>query len=187
MRCIVPALAGSGLGLLAACTGPRGVSLALAPSVLPNLGLMAAAAVPIEAGSPHHLELRFTDQFVDDKLLADDGNPEAGNWTQLDLGWLLLPETPRGVSARLALTGFEARGEPNLVDESGDYWGLLAGVGWFAELAPGWWLGPELALVAATGPEPFVLFPQLTWGLRWRAAPQRCATPAQASGVAATR
>lgn len=142
--------------------------MGLAPSVLPNLGLMASLAVPLKARREHHLELRFTDQFLDDKTLADDGNPEAGNWAQIDLGWLRLSPASRGWSARLALTAFEARGEPNLLDEPGEYWGLVAGLGWFEELAPGWWLGPELALIGASGPDPFVLIPQLTWGLRWR-------------------
>lgn len=156
------------LGALSACAGVPPPSLGLAPSVLPNLGLMGSLAQPLAPESRHHGELRFTQQFVDDKLLADDGNPEAGDWTQIDLGWLCLPDRPRGWSARVALTVFEARGEPNLVDEAGDYGGLLAGVGWFAELAPGWWVGPELAVIAAAGPEEPVVFPEITWGLRWR-------------------
>jgi hypothetical protein len=157
---------GASAGCSAADTRPE---LGLAPSFLPNLGVAASLSVPVRASSPWQLEARFTDQFVDDKSFADDGNPEAGNWTQLDLGLLRLslPEEERAWSVRFGVTGFEARGEPNLVDESGDYLGAYLGIGRFRRFGSGLALGPELTLVAATGPDPFALFPQLTWGLRW--------------------
>jgi len=149
-----------------ACRAPE---IGLAPSFLPNLGLAASAAMPVSEASPWRLEARFTDQFVDDKSFADDGNPEAGDWTQLDLGLLRFwPwDDDRAWSLRFGLVGFEARGEPNLVDESGDYLGAYCGVGRFWRFGKGFAFGPELTLVAATGPDPRAVFPQLTWGFRW--------------------
>ena len=149
-----------------ACRAPE---LGLAPSFLPNLGLAASAALPVGESSPWRLEARFTDQFLDDKSLADDGNPEAGNWTQLDLGLMCLSSSvdERAWSLRLGVVGFEARGDPNLVEEAGDYLGGYLGIGRFWSFGRGFAFGPELTLVAASGPDPFVLFPQLTWGFRW--------------------
>ena len=143
-------------------------TLGLAPSFLPNLGVAASVAVPVHPA--WQIEARFTDQFVDDKTFADNGLPEAGNWTQLDLGLLYtttFDEDGRAWSARAGVVGFEARGDPNLVDEAGDYRGVYLGVGRFTLLGAELAFGPELTLVAASGPDPRVLFPQLTWGLRW--------------------
>jgi len=143
-------------------------TLGLAPSLLPNLGLAASLSAPVRESSPWELEARFTDQFVDDKSFADNGFPEAGNWTQLDLGLLRVAwQDEHAWSTRFGVVGFRARGEPNIVEESGDYLGLYLGVGRFVRLAPGLAFGPELTLIAASGDDPRVLIPQLTWGLRW--------------------
>lgn len=154
---------------LLVCAGCTSLDLGLAPSVLPNLGLAASAAVPARSGSPWLLETRFTYQFLDDKTFADNGFPEAGGWTQLDLGLLRFsaPTDERVWSLRFGLLGFRARGEPNLVEESGDYLGGYVGVGFFRLFGSGLAFGPELTLVAASGADPLVLFPQLTWGVRW--------------------
>jgi hypothetical protein len=148
-------------------------SLALAPSLMPNLGVAAAVAQPLSPARGWHLEARFTYQFVDDKAFADNGLPEAGDWTQLDLG--MLYQSPwadgRSWSTRFGLVGFEARGEPNLVGEAGDYGGVYLGLGRFALFGEALAIGPELTLVAASGPDPKVLIPQLTWGLRWTPGP----------------
>ena len=150
--------------------GANPPTLALAPSLMPNLGLAASVSLPVRASSAWELEARFTDQFVDDKAFADNGFPEAGNWTQLDLGLLrLVWEEERAWSTRFGVTGFEARGEPNLVDESGEYLGVYAGVGRFTRFGA-LAFGPEITLIAASGPDPRVLIPQLTWGLRWTPA-----------------
>lgn len=147
--------------------GCRAPSLGIAPSLLPSVGLAAAVAVPLDEG-PWSIEVRVTDQFLDDKAFADDGNPEAGDWTQLDLGCLWhVPGEGRSWSARFGLTGFEARGDPNLAEEPGTYVGLYAGIGRWTWLWPGWLFGPELTLLVATGPDERVVIPQLTWGLRW--------------------
>ena len=167
------------LALAPGCASPP--SFGLAPSLLPSVGLAASAAVPLAPESPWQLEARFTDQFTDDKAIADNGLPEAGNWTQLDLGVLNLEAPQKGESAwsaRYGLVVFEARGEPNLADEPGTYWGAYAGFGRFTGFGNGFQFGPELTLVAATGPDPRVLIPQITWGLRWSPAPPAHAHPA---------
>ena len=169
-------LAGAGLaclaaGALACRTGPP--SVGLAPSLLPNVGLAASVAVPLRVDSPWLLEARFTDQFLDDKAFADNGDPEAGGWKQLDLGLLRFSQEEDGRfwSTRFGLVGFRARGEPNLVELPGDYAGVYLGVGRFARFGRGFVFGPELTLVAASGDDPRVLFPQLTGGLRWSPGP----------------
>jgi hypothetical protein len=160
------------LGAAAGCHASAGglrPELGLAASLLPNLGLAAALSAPIHEAGAWQLEARFTDQFLDDKSFADNGLPEAGNWTQLDLGLLRLSpwEDERAWSFRFGLTGFEARGEPNLADEAGEYFGAYCGVGRFRRFGRSFAIGPELTLVVATGPDPRVVIPQLTWGLRW--------------------
>jgi len=168
-------LAGAALG----CRAPEGgrqVDLGLAPSLLPNLGLAASTSAAI-ARSPSYewrAEARFTDQFVDDKTFADNGLPEAGNWTQLELGLrgLSTPEERSHWIVRFGAIGFDALGEPNLIEEPGDYLGVYGSFGRETDFGHGFSIGPEISLVAASGPDPFVLFPQLTWGIRWRPGAQ---------------
>lgn len=158
-------LPGALLALAGACRAP---SIGLAPSILPNLGLAGSLGYPLGAGA-WQLEARFTDQWLDDKSFADNGFPEAGNWTQLDLGALWLEPVPTGEagwSLRFGATAFEARGEPNLIEEPGEYLGAYVGAGRFTILGGRWLVGPELTLLLASGEDPFVLVPQLTWGVR---------------------
>jgi len=168
------------LGLAVACAAPgeRGPDFALAPSALPNLGLMAGASVPLDRGPAERrhwrAEARFIDQFLDDKAIADNGLEPAGDWTQLELG--LRRDGPiedrLRWSWRAGLVGFEARGEPNMIDEPGKYFGVYFGFGRFVDFGHGFSFGPEASVLVASGEEdPFVMVPQLTWGLRW--APQR--------------
>jgi hypothetical protein len=164
--------AGLASALLALGCESHPPTFALAPSILPNLGLAASLSAPVRAGSEWELEARFTDQFVDDKSFADNGFPEAGNWTQLDLGLLRLAwEEDRAWSTRFGVLGFEARGEPNLADEPGEYVGVYFGMGRFTRFGSVAF-GPELTLIAATGPDPAVWIPQITWGLRWSPEPR---------------
>jgi hypothetical protein len=160
---------------LAACSAPEGgraPDLGLAASFLPNLGLAASTSLVVRR-SPEleqRLEARFTDQFVDDKAVADnDVGPAAGDWTQLELGWLGLgqPDERSHWIWRLGALGFQARGQPNIVSEPGDYLGVYAGLGRETSFGRGFAIGPAVALIAASGPDDFVLVPQITWGLRW--------------------
>jgi hypothetical protein len=162
------------LPLLGACRLPepaRGPDLELTPSLLPNLGLALSATVPLDLDATHEtrLELRFTDQFLDDKSIAPNGDPEAGDWTQLDLGLRWNERGPETFwTFRVGLTTFRARGEPNLIDAPGGYVGLYAGLGRRTWLTEHLFLGPELSLIVAHGDDdPRALVPQITWGLTW--------------------
>jgi hypothetical protein len=157
-----------GLGALAVCAC-HAPSVGLAPSVLPNLGLAGSIAVPLEERGAWQLEARFTDQWLDDKSFADNGFPEAGNWTQLDVGALWIEPTPPEESRwslRFGATAFEARGEPNMVEEPGEYVGAFVGAGRFTLFGGRWLVGPEVTLLFASGEDPRVIVPQLTWGMR---------------------
>lgn len=157
-------LPGVFLALAGACRAP---SVGLAPSILPNLGLAGSLGLPLGSGA-WQLEARFTDQWVDDKSVADNGFPEAGNWTQLDLGALWIEPAREGArwSLRFGATAFEARGEPNMVEEAGEYLGGYVGAGRFTLFGGRWLVGPELTLLFASGEDPFAIVPQLTWGVR---------------------
>jgi hypothetical protein len=156
----------SALLLLAGCHTP---TVGLAPSILPNLGLAGALAVPLAPRGAWQLEARFTDQWLDDKSFADNGFPEAGNWTQLDLGALWIEPVPADEtrwSLRFGATAFEARGDPNMVEEPGEYLGAYLGAGRLTLFGGRWLVGPELTLLVASGEDPRVIVPQLTWGVR---------------------
>jgi len=157
---------GAGCVLVAGCQAP---SVGVAPSLLPNLGLAGSLALPLREGGAWQLEARFTDQWLDDKSFADNGFPEAGNWTQLDLGALWIePESGDGArwSVRFGATAFEARGEPNMVEEPGEYLGGYVGAGRLTLFGGRFLVGPELTLLVASGDDPLALVPQLTWGVR---------------------
>lgn len=151
--------------LTAGCHAP---TVGLAPSVLPNLGLAGSVGLPFSAHGTWQLEARFTDQWLDDKSFADNGFPEAGNWTQLDLGALWIEPQSEGArwSLRFGATAFEARGEPNMVEEPGEYLGAYLGAGRLTLFGGRWLIGPELTLLFASGEDPRVVVPQLTWGVR---------------------
>ncbi len=155
------------------CRAPeeRRADLGLAVSFLPNLGLAGSASAALRTTQTWEwrAEARFSDQFLDDKTFADNGLPEAGDWTQLELGLRArrASEEGRHWVVRFGALGFEARGETNLVDEAGDYLGLYLGAGLETDIGRGFSIGPEFNLIAASGPDEFALVPQITWGLRW--------------------
>jgi hypothetical protein len=113
-------------------------------------------------------ELELTYQFLDDEDFADDGNPGAGDWTQVrgGLKWSLAPESRRRWTHRAGLFWFRALGEPNVLSESGDYLGLYYGFGYETRATENWTFGPELTLLFAAkegGTDEFALVPQLAW------------------------
>lgn len=159
------------LASCAAAPPADGPDLGLAASLLPNLGVAASASAPLQRtpDAEWRAETRFTYQFVDDKAFADNGLPEAGDWTQLELGVrvVLDPQERRIWSLRGGGVAFRARGEPNIVDESGDYAGVYLALSREVRVTRSLAIGPELVLLAASGPDDFVLVPQLVWGLRF--------------------
>lgn len=121
-------------------------------------------------------EANVTLQPVDDETLADDGNPEAGTWTQAGLSLRL--DRPLSEGTRWTLRGgpqwFEAKDEPNIVDAPGHYVGLRLGIGFETLFGDGLRGGPEVAVLPVWGGDEheFRLVPQLTWTLRWSPRPR---------------
>ena len=155
-----------------ACHSPAEPRVGLAASVLPNVGLEATGSV-LWKRRPRvdwRVEASVAQQFIDDKDFADDGNPGAGDFTQVGLSLRVVTAARerRHWTLRVGPVWFRARGAPNLIDEAGDYVGLRIGLGFETDLTPRWSLGPEIALISAWGEGNFELVPQLTWGVRWR-------------------
>jgi len=166
-----------GLSVLiaAGCSAPEGgrdPRIGLAASVLPNAGLEAQGSIlwKRRATVDWHLEASITQQVIDDTDFATDGNPAAGDFTQagLSLRAVTAARDRRHWTLRTGVVWFRARGEPNVIDEPGDYFGLRIGVGFETDLSPRWSMGPELAVIPAWGEGEFVILPQVTWGVRWR-------------------
>ncbi len=141
----------------------------MGPSVLPSLGVSGSAAFEVgelRAGSLW-VETELTQQCLDDSDVTDDAHPAAGDWTQLRVGGkLALPSTERrDWTVRAGLVWAEARGEPNVVDRAGDYYGAYLGLGFETALGEHVRAGPELALLSLVedGGSHVHLVPQLTW------------------------
>ncbi len=152
----------------------RPVLVGFGPTVLPDLGLSASAAVQVEEHrwATTWFEAQLTRQFLDDSDLADDGNPPAGDWTQFRAGLLFtIPSTERrSWTARTGAVWFEARGRPNIVDEPGHHFGAYFALGFETRFGERWSMGPELALMPAVheGGGGLELVPQATWRILWR-------------------
>ena len=154
-----------------------GARYGAAPSFLPNLGVQLSADWPLartDAGR-WRFEVQAVDQFLDDESFSNDGNPAAGNWTQLAAGWRLVrsPDSEESAEWFAGPIYFHARGKPNLVEKPGVYLGLRAGVGYLVHLTPNLVMGPEFSLVVAHGNRDDVIFPQIAWGIRWSPSPAR--------------
>jgi hypothetical protein len=172
-----PSVTAAVLGvLLAACAAPetgRGPRFGLAGSAVPNLGVEGALEIPVGRRGDTLLaaDLHLVQQFLDDEDLADDGNPEAGDWTQAGLALRAITDADDEGhwTFRVGPEWFEARSNPNIVDEPGHYVGLRVGLGFERDLTPGVSMGPEVSFLLAWGEGTFEWVPQLVWGLRWGA------------------
>jgi hypothetical protein len=143
-------------------------------SVLPNIGISAHAGY-VFCHRPEvewSVEVEGIWQFLDDKTFVDDGNPEAGDWYQAKVGVLArsTPTDRRHATWRGGFTWFRATGEPNLVEQPGDYFGVYTGVGFETDITPSLSIGPEVSLVVAAGPGPIKdgIVPQVAWRATWR-------------------
>lgn len=139
-------------------------------SFLPNLGLGIGAGRVFArtADDIWSFEVQGTYQFLDDASIADDGNPEAGDWLQLRAGFKA-SSNPRGrrhFTKRFGAVVFDAAGDPNIVQEPGTYWGVYGGLGFETDLTPTLTVGPELSVLVTTREDEFEFarpVPQLTW------------------------
>jgi len=116
------------------------------------------------------IELEGTFQPLDDEDIADDGALHAGDWTQFQLGvrrWSD-PAEKRHWVCRGGFAWFRAAGEPNIVQERGDYVALYAGFGFETRLTKHFSMGPELTVMAGARERArdFVVVPQINWHFR---------------------
>ncbi|MDP6954330.1 MAG: hypothetical protein QF599_00035 [Planctomycetota bacterium] len=168
---------------LTACRGPASTGAGATPSdlafgtafsALPNIGASLSATQLFDGNTERtwSLELELTQQPFDDEDLADDGNPHAGTWTQLQLGVKRLsdPAARRHFTQRYGLAWMRARGEPNIVQLPGDYEAVYAGFGFETDITPRLSVGPELSLMGALREKGSGIdfIPQFNWHLIWR-------------------
>ena len=142
-------------------------------SALPNLGVTAGVGQTFLRTErfEYVLELQGTLQPWDDEDLHDDGNPPAGDLTQFQLG--VKRAGPWGVrrtwTGRAGAVWFRAEGEPNIVQEPGDYLGVYVGAGFETRLTPHLSVGPDfvLMLVSLERSGEVDLVPQFRWTFTW--------------------
>lgn len=141
-------------------------------SFLPNVG------VAVEMGGIFRRETDLlwsweaecTWQFIDDELLADDGNPSAGDWYQVQIGAKVstAPLARRHWTVRGGAVWFYAGRNPNIVEEEGHYFGIYAGIGFETDLTPSLTMGPELSGMLVMHEDGLVeVVPQLNWHVIW--------------------
>ena len=142
-------------------------------SAVPNIGLSLTAGQIFERDEERvwSFELEMTHQPWDDEDFSNDGNSAAGDITQFQMGVKRSsdPLGHRHWTQRYGFAWFRARGEPNLVQEPGDYVGIFAGFGFETQLSESLSMGPELSLMLADieGGGEFTLVPQFNWHITW--------------------
>lgn len=143
-------------------------------SVLPNVGVTVGAFQAFRGDELKEdaLELTTHLQFLDDEDVADDGNPKAGDVTEFQIGWRRAWTEPleRRWTARGGIVWFRADGEPNIVQDPGDYLGVYGGVGFEKVLSPSLSIGPDISVIFASleSSGELSVVPQLTWRVAWR-------------------
>jgi hypothetical protein len=120
------------------------------------------------ASATTSIEARAVVQFLDDEDFADDANPKAGNWTQVQAGVKRSsnPGGRRHLTTRLGAVWLRANGEPNIIQKAGDHAGLYGGFGFETDLGPSLTVGPELTVLAVTRTDRLSLarpVPQINW------------------------
>jgi hypothetical protein len=141
-------------------------------SLLPNAGfaLEAGAVWRRDPDFTWSWEIEGTYQFLDDKVLVDNDTRPFDDWIQVQAGVKASshPRTRRNWTGRAGLVYFRANGEPNIVDDEGDYFGLYGGLGFETDLTDCLTMGPELSVMIVTGADTdVVLVPQFNWHVIW--------------------
>lgn len=147
-------------------------------SLLPNGGLYAGVGqvFKVDCNAVWSFEILGTFQFIDEKTFITDGNPEAGNWYQLQAGVAVRtnPSGRRHAVLRAGAMWFQAEGEPNLIDVGGDWLGVYLGAGFETDFGDGLSIGPSVTVLAGApvdGGQDYSLVPQFSWGLTWWTGP----------------
>ena len=166
-------MAMSSCAALEGIPGGEDLSVGTSFSALPNIGASLAVGQVYDR-SPERtwaFELEGTHQPWDDEDLSDDGNPAAGDITQIQIGVKRSsdPMDWRHWTQRYGVAWFRARGEPNIVQEPGDYEALYAGFGFETHLTESITMGPELSLMLALREKSssFDFVPQFNWHITW--------------------
>ncbi|MDJ0523368.1 MAG: hypothetical protein QNJ90_14955 [Planctomycetota bacterium] len=146
-------------------------------SFLPNVGAGLGGGMVISR-TPQvqtSLEILGTWQFLDDEDFVDDGNPAAGDWYQIRAGakWSFAPKSRRHLTLRAGAMWLQANGEPNILNDPGDWFGIYGGIGFETDVTPCLTVGPELSLFLVTREEEFSVepVPQLNWHVTWWQSP----------------
>ena len=84
---------------------------------------------------------------------GDDSATQDGGFYQVQMGVKQVgsPGHDNHLFFRYGLTWFRANGDPELIDDPGDYFGAYGGVGYEWRLGERWWIGPEVTLNIAEG------------------------------------
>jgi hypothetical protein len=84
---------------------------------------------------------------------APDSATQDGGFYQIQMGvkQATSPGHDRRLFFRYGLTWFRANGDPAMIDDPGDYFGLYGGVGYEWRLGERWWIGPEASVTFADG------------------------------------
>jgi len=169
---VLALLCAAGCGVLP--TAERDLGATVGFSALPNLGITVGAFQAFRGDELREdaLELTSHFQFLDDKDLHDNGDPAAGDFTQFQIGLRRAWTEPleRRWTARGGIAWFRAEGEPNIVQEPGDYLGIYGGIGFEKVLGRGLSIGPDVTLILASRESSGKLdvLPQFTWRVSWR-------------------
>ena len=139
-------------------------------SVLPNMGvgLGLGRVLRRSDAATTFVEAQAIYQFLDDEDVASDGQPKAGPWYQIMAG-LKRSSTPAGlrhVTSRIGAVWLRAEGEPNFIQEEGNYLGAYGGVGFETHLGPSLMVGPNVTILLITRDVHFSLarpVPQISW------------------------
>jgi hypothetical protein len=167
------------LAVLVAMTGCQGLeggedlTVGTSFSALPNIGLSLDAGQVFERSAERTwgFELEWTHQPWDDEDLLDDGNPHAGTVSQVQVGVKRTSDPMDSLhwTQRYGVGWMRVRGEPNILQEAGDYEVLYAGWGFETHLSESVSMGPEFSLMLAVQEKTADVFvvPQFNWHISW--------------------
>ena len=100
---------------------------------------------------------------------VDDSPTQSGKFAQIQAGVRqnLSPGHDQRLYFRYGVTWFRAVGDPNIVDEPGDYFGAYGAVGYEWRLGRRFWIGPEITVngVNGEGPIDWEVLPQIGFNL----------------------
>jgi hypothetical protein len=84
---------------------------------------------------------------------GDDSATQDGGFYQVQMGVKQVgsPGHDRHLFFRYGVTWFRANGDPEMIDDPGDYFGAYGGVGYEWRLGERWWIGPEATLNVTDG------------------------------------